>query len=707
MRHKAEPDMGAEKGWLSWPVALRSGSMIRHALLLASLLSTATFAATPPPTAPTPLFTGADLFGLEAAADPQISPDGSKIVYVRKTNDIMIDRARSTLWLIDVKTGAQVPLVAGASSPRWSPDGTRIAYVMGGEGGAQIHVRWIASGNSARITSLPEAPSSLSWSRDGTRLAYIAHVREPGATIGQAPPKPDGAQWAPPLEAIDTLVYRGDEGGLAVPGRDHVFVVPADGGAPRQLTFGAFDDEGPLSWDANDRAVLFASSRTGDVERTPNSSGIYAADVTTGALARLTTRAGPDQNPVVSSDGKLVAYLGFDDRLLGDQNVQLSVMDRDGKHARVLTAGLDRTVAAPIWATDGRSVYVKYDDRGMTKVARVGLDGRVTDITTGLVQSVFDRPYTGGSFSVAKDGAIAFTGGSASRPADVMLARGSATPRRLTSLNEAALAGKTLAQVRPLAVSSSFDKLPIQAWMVTPPGFDPARKYPMILEIHGGPFAAYGPSFSTDDQLYAAAGYVVVYANPRGSTSYGEAFANQIHHSYPAHDYDDLMSVVDAAIAGGSVDPNRLFVTGGSGGGLLTSWIVGKTDRFRAAAAQKPVIDWASFVLTADQTSYFSRYWFGKFPWEDPQGYWARSPLSLAGNVKTPTLVVVGSQDFRTPVTEAEQFYTALKLRGVPTELVKVPGANHEDLAARPSQSAAKASAILAWFARYGGEPVQ
>ena len=242
---------------------------------------------------------------------------------------------------------------------------------------------------------------------------------------------------------------------------------------------------------------------------------------------------------------------------------------------------------------------------------------------------------------------------------------------------------------------------------MTPPDFDPQRKYPTILEIHGGPFAAYGPSFSTDDQLYAAAGYVVLYANPRGSTSYGEAFANQIHHAYPGHDYDDLMSAVDAAIADGHVDASRLYVTGGSGGGLLTSWIVGKTDRFRAAAAQKPVIDWASFVLTADQTNYFARYWFGNLPWEDPQGYWARSPLSLVGNVKTPTLVVVGSQDFRTPVTEAEQFYTALRLRGVPSELVKVPGANHEDLAGRPSQSGAKAAAILAWFARYGGEPIR
>ena len=264
--------------------------------------------------------------------------------------------------------------------------------------------------------------------------------------------------------------------------------------------------------------------------------------------------------------------------------------------------------------------------------------------------------------------------------------------RKLTSLNSSLLGAKALGQMRKLPVTSSFDQRPIDAWLVTPPDFDPSRKYPLILEIHGGPFAAYGPSFSTDYQLYAAAGYAVLYTNPRGSTSYGEEFANQIDKAYPGHDYDDLMS---------AVDPANLFVTGGSGGGVLTAWIVGKTDRFRAAATQKPVIDWASFVLTSDGANFYSPYWFAKKPWEDPQGYWARSPLSLVGNVKTPTLVVVGSDDYRTPVSESEQYYTALQLRGVPTALVKVPGASHGGIAARPSQSAAKASAILAWFERY------
>jgi dipeptidyl aminopeptidase/acylaminoacyl peptidase len=401
----------------------------------------------------------------------------------------------------------------------------------------------------------------------------------------------------------------------------------------------------------------------------------------------------------VSPDGRLVAFTGFDDKRLGYQNALLYVMDRDGGSPRALTSSLDRSVASPVWAADGRSVYVAYDDRGTRKVARVGLDGSVRTVAEGLSGAGFDRPYTGGNFSVARDGSVAASAGSASRPPDVALFRAGAK-RQLTRLNADLLDGKRLGEVRRIAARAP-DGLDVESWITLPPGWSEGQRVPLILEIHGGPFAAYGPWFATDNQLYASAGYAVLSVNPRGSTSYGEAFANQIHHAYPGKDYDDLMASVDAAVAAGYADPDRLFVTGGSGGGVLTSWIVGKTDRFKAAATQKPVIDWASFALTADNPAFFSRYWFGKFPWEDHAAFWARSPLSLVGNVKTPTLVVVGSEDFRTPVSEAEQYYTALQLRGVPTALVKVPGASHGGIAARPSQSGAKAAAILAWFERY------
>lgn len=674
------------------------------ALMAVTALMAATSVSAQAPSAASRTFGSRDLFGLQAASDPQVRPDGGAIAYVRISNDIMTDNARRALWLVDTVTGAQTPLETGDAAylaPRWSPDGGRLAYVVAGPDGAQLHIRWMATGRSAKVATLEQAPNYVAWSPDGKTLAFTMLMVNDGKPLGPSQRPPEGAKWAEPLKVIERLTYRADGQGFLKAGYRHLFAVSADGGHPRQLTFGAFDNGGPIDFSRDGKAVLFSTNRADNWERDPQETEIYAVGLDDGALTRLTTRVGPDVAPVVSPDGSKIAYIGFDDaRRRGYENQRLYLMDRDGRNGRVLTGGLDRSVGSPQWAADGKAVYVSYDDEGVTKVARVGLDGKVTTLVSGLGGGGFDRPYTGGEFSVGRNGLIAFTDGSPARPAELAVWRGGRV-QAVTALNSDLLGGKTLARVEPLAVTSSYDKKPIGAWIATPPGFDPAKKYPLILEIHGGPFSAYGPTFATDVQLYAAAGYVVVYSNPRGSTSYGEVFANEIDRNYPSHDYDDLMSVVDTAVAKGFVDPSRLYVTGGSGGGALTAWIVGKTDRFRAAATQKPVINWTSQVLTTDGYNRMAMYWFGKMPWEDPQGYWARSPLSLVGNVKTPTLVVVGERDDRTPPSEADQYFAALQLRSVPTALVRVPGASHGGIAARPSQSGAKAQAILAWFERY------
>ena len=654
---------------------------------------------------PTRTFGARDLFGLQQAGDPQVRPDGGAIAYVRASNDIMTDRTQRSIWLVDPGTGVQTPLVVDDNAnlaPRWSPDGSRLAYVSAGPNGAQLYVRWIVSGRSARVASLEQAPNDIAWSPDGKTLAFtMLTLADPGRPLVPSAKRPEGAKWADPLKVIDSVTFRADGAGFLKPGYRHVFTVSADGGQPRQLTFGKFDDAGPIDFSRDGKSVLFSTNRAENWERDPQESEVYAVDIASGGLTRLTNRVGPDVGPTVSPDGSKIAYVGYDDeRKRGYENIRLYVMDRDGKNRRVLTANLDRSVGPPQWAADGKSLYVSYDDQGSTKVARVGLDGKIETLFTGLGGGGLDRPYTGGAFSVGRGGMIAYTNAATDRPADLNVWRAGKT-QRLTDLNGDLLAGKQMARVEALPVTSSHDKKPIGAWIAYPPNFDPSKKYPLILEIHGGPFTAYGPVFSTDVQLYAAAGYIVVYSNPRGSTSYGEDFANQIDRNYPSHDYDDLISVVDAAIAKGSVDDKRLYVTGGSGGGLLTAWIIGKTDRFAAAATQKPVINWTSQVLTTDGYTFMAAYWFGKMPWEDPQGYWARSPLSLVGNVKTPTLVVVGENDDRTPPSEADQYYQALQLRGVPTALIRVPGASHGGFAARPSQSGAKAGAIINWFDRY------
>jgi dipeptidyl aminopeptidase/acylaminoacyl peptidase len=655
-------------------------------------------------TAPERRFTGADLFDLSIAADPQISPDGRHIAYVRRSNDIMSDRAVSTIWLIDTATGEETPLAGrsgGAFAPRWSPDGKRLAYASTEGGSAQLWVHWLTGGEAVRLTGLPTSPSSLAWSPDGRSIAYTMLVKDDGPKFGKAPAnKPEGAKWAEPLEVHDLLAYRGDGEGYIEPGFEKIFVVPATGGSPRQLTFGPYHDGGPLSWSRDGRTLYFGANRKPDWENDPVEGEIYALDVASGGVRQLTDRNGPDANPLVSPDGRTIAWLGFDDNLRAYENTQLYVMNPDGSGKRSLTTNWDYGIDAILWAEGGKALYAQYDDHGETRVARIGLDGAIRTVATGLSGGGLDRPYTGGSFSVSNAGAVAFTGGSATRPAEVQLMSGGKT-RMLTDLNRSLREVKSFGEVRKISVGSSHDGKEIEGWLTLPPGYVEGTKVPLILEIHGGPFAAYGPHFSTDNQLYAAAGYAVLSANPRGSTSYGAAFANEIDKAYPGNDYFDLISIVDRAIALGIADPDALFVTGGSGGGVLTSWIVGKTNRFKAAVTQKPVINWTTQALTADGPAFFGRYWLGAMPWEKPELFWARSPLSLVGNVETPTMVVVGAEDYRTPVSESEQYYTALRLRGVPTALIKVPGASHGGIAARPSQSAAKASAILAWFEKH------
>jgi dipeptidyl aminopeptidase/acylaminoacyl peptidase len=514
------------------------------------------------------------------------------------------------------------------------------------------------------------------------------------------PEAPKNAKWAEPPKLIDRMVFRADGEGYLPNVFTQLFIISADGGAARQLTQGDFDTEGAPSFTVDGKSVLISANRRSDADYEPLDSEIYRVDLSDGSIHALTDRRGPDRHPVASPDGKHIAYLGFDDKRLGYQATQLYVMDVDGTHSHSLTAALDRDAAAPHWTGDGRQVIFQYDDHGSIKIAVIDLSGKLRVLADDLGGADVTRPYSGGSFSSAANGAnirFAYTRSAALAPA--VLATGT-SPRDIVTLaaqNDMLLSQRTLGAVEEISFDSSVDGRHIQGWIVKPPGFDAAKKYPLLLEIHGGPFASYGPSFAAEIQLYAAAGYVVLYLNPRGSTGYGEEFADLIHHDYPNNDFGDLMSGVDAVVGRGYVDAARLFVTGGSGGGVLTAWIVGHTDRFRAAVVVKPVINWTSFVLTADMTNYFYRYWFDGFPWDNEQSYWKRSPLAYVGNVHTPTMLMTGEVDYRTPSSEAEQFYQALKLRKIDTALVRVPNASH-DISARPSLLIAKVAYVLAWL---------
>ncbi|MFO7893949.1 MAG: S9 family peptidase [Longimicrobiales bacterium] len=657
-------------------------------------------------TGPSEIFQPMDVFGLELGSDPRISPDGETVVFARTWFDAMTDGRRSNLWILPYEGGEMRPLTTGSQndySPRWSPSGDRLAYVSTADGGSELWMRWMDTGQTAKLTALTESPGSLVWSPDGRWLAFTMFVPESGPGLSVDMPRPpEGADWGPAWKYIDEMDYRADGAGYLRGGHRHIFVVPAEGGTPRQLTDGPFDHGSP-AWTADGSAILFSADRRERAENELANTEIYRVEVETGEVTQLTDREGPAGSPVVSPDGRRIAWTGRGEEFLGYQQSRLHVMNADGSDVRVLTADLDRSVSSPTWSDDGRRIYVSSTWHGNGRILAIDArDGGVTEIVDRVGGMSFGRPYGGGSYSVAGNGRVAFTQSDPYRPAEVAVAdaRRPGEARQLTALNAELLGPKTLGEVEEVWYESSYDGRRIHGWIIKPPNFDPDERYPLVLEIHGGPFSDYGPRFAAELQLYAAAGYVVLYTNPRGSTSYGMEFGNLIHHAYPGQDYDDLMSGVDEVLERGYVDPDQLYVTGGSGGGVLSAWIVGKTDRFRAAVVQKPVINWYSFVLYADGPNTFYRYWFPSAPWEDPEHYMERSPISLVGNVTTPTMLVTGERDHRTPIPESEQYYAALKIRGIPTALVRVPDAGH-GIASKPSNLIAKTAYVLGWFEKW------
>ena len=643
-------------------------------------------------------FTAERVFDLEYADDPQISPNGRTIVYARRSMDRMTDKNVADLWTLDISSGAHRPLIDGKGSvaaARWSPTGDRLVYLAPGGDALELRVLYVDSGESFSLAQLPEAPGAPVWSPDGKTIAFSMLVAKDAPSFAKPPKAPDGAKWNEPVRVFDKMQIRFDGAGYLPHGTTHVFTIPAEGGTPRQVTKGENDFDAP-QW-LDNSTLLVVGNDVEDAFLDPIESEIYAVNLKDLSMRALTTRDGPDFSPAVSPDGRRIAFLGYDDKLKSYQETDLYVMNRDGSGVTNLTRNFGRSIDALAWR--GGAIVGQTEVDGDIHLVSFNLGGGATTLVKGVGGTSIGRPYAGGSFSVAKNGSIAYTAGFADRPAEVGLWRGGA-PTIMTDLNSDLLRYLDMAKIEEIKVKSSADGREIEAWVALPHGFKADGSYPMILEIHGGPFAMYGPYFAAEIQRYAAEGYVTVYVNPRGSTGYGEEFAQLIDLAYPGEDYDDLMSVVDALIAKNYVDEKRLFVTGGSGGGVLTAWIVGKTDRFAAAATVKPVINWQTMALLADIGAFVRRHWIRADPWEDRETYWKLSPLSLVGNVKTPTMVMVGEEDWRTPTWEAEQFYGALKLRKIDTALVRVPSSPHY-IASRPSRLIAKTDNIMGWFAKY------
>ncbi len=648
------------------------------------------------------IFKPIDVFDLEYVSNTEISPNGEKILYQRNYNDIMNDESFSNIWVINFDGSENRPITTGNfkdNSPKWSNKGDKFVFKSNRDGKQQIYLFNIANNSIQKLTNFQYSISSIKWSPDDSYLLFSSFIDDKRDKLIKMPEKPKGAKWNDPPVEISDLNYRYDGSGYRKPGETQFFTLPVTGGTPRQISNipaekRAFQGE----WIDNN-TIVFSANLNEDSDYNTINTEIYTLDINSGIQKALTSREGPDNSPKVSNDNSLIAYLGYDDEYLSYQQNSIYIMRTDGSGKYKIELDLDRNISNIYWSGDDKKIFFQYDDKGTTKIGSTTLDGKLDSVIDEVGGLSFSRPYSGGFFSLSKNNRYSFTYGTVYNPADLAVGyKGS--KNRLTNLNKDLFDYKKLGNVEEIWYESTFDGEMIQGWIVKPPNFDESKKYPLILEIHGGPHTNYGFHFSSEVQLFASKGYVVLYTNPRGSTSYGKEFANLIHHNYPSQDYDDLISGVDNLIERGYIDDNNLFVTGGSGGGVLTSWIIGKTDRFTAAVVAKPVINWYSFVLYADNIGYFYKYWFKDLPWVDPESYLKRSPISYVGNVKTPTMVLTGEKDYRTPMAESEQFYAGLKLNKVESMLVRIPNANH-GIASKPSNLIAKVNAIISWFEKY------
>ncbi len=636
----------------------------------------------------------ADYFDWEDVANPALSPDGKQILYTRTWIDRLNDKRESSVWLMNADGTKNRFLVKGADA-KWAPDASRIAFVAPGEpGGAQIWARYMdAEGSTTQITRLTELPGDIEWSPDGRTIAFGMLVRGTDNWKIAMPSAPRGAKWTEPPRVVTKVRYRADRQGFLEDGLRQLFTVPADGGTPRQVTSGEWAANG-TTWMPDGKSFLFTSLRTKESEYAWRESEIYKGDATTGAVTQLTRRKGPDNNPVPSPDGKLIAYTGYDSTDATWKDAILYVMDADGSNPRALTEKLDRAPSGMIWAPDGTGIYFTAENEGSRNLFFTSIKGDVRAVTKGahvLTTSDINRNFMAVGIAT-----------SSQKPNDIVTFD-VRTPaiRQLTDVNGDVLAGKQLASTEEIWYTS-VDGFKIQGWIVKPPDFDATKKYPLMLEIHGGPHSMYNVGFSFARQDHVANGYVMLYTNPRGSTGYGSAFGNAIKNAYPGKDYNDLMAGVDSVINRGYVDTNRLYVYGCSGGGVLTSWIVGHTDRFAAASANCPVTNWLSFVGTTDGSSWY--YNFAKFPWDDPTEHLKRSPLMYVGHVKTPTMLMTGVNDLRTPMGQTEEYYEALKIRKVPTAMVRFNDEWH-GTSSTPSNFLRTQLYLRSWFDKYQQPP--
>lgn len=638
----------------------------------------------------------------ERPSNVQVAPDASLVLYNRTRIDKFTDTVESEIWQVK-PDGTKHAFLLNGSNAKWSPSGDRIAFVAKDDNdSSQLFVRFMDNSQAtSQITHHALQPRNYAWSPDGKYIAYIARTTKSNKWSMELPGKPPGAKWNDDPYVIDTLHYRQDRVGMTNTGFDHLFIVPTDGGTPKQITegewnvsmrrLGAIASGGTLSWSADGDYLYFDGQPQENADIDVFKSLIYRVQVSSGKVEPITPADGYFHSPVVSPDGKHIAYIGApewaDDTY---RHTHLYLMKADGSEQRRLVGDLAGPPETVLWGPKSKSVYFTFGKHGSINVYRTRLNGEMEAVTNGEQVVQLD--------SIAKDGTLGFTRTSALQPPDVFVGTESEW-RKLTELNQDIFADTSFGEVREIWYDSD-DGTRIQGWMVMPPNYDKSKQYPMVLYIHGGPHAMYNVGFNFTFQDLAASGYIVLYTNPRGSTGYGAEFANAIQGMYPGpKDGNDLLTGVDAVIKSGAVDPNRLFVTGCSGGGVLTTYLVAVTDRFKSAVSRCPVTSWIAMAGYSDVPAWVYRFFDEPF-WMNPDAWLKDSTLQMVGDVNTPVLLMTGDKDLRTPFAEAEQYFSALKMRGVPTRLVSMKGEFH-GTGTIPSNYLRTQLMTREWFEKY------
>ena len=629
----------------------------------------------------------------EWTSNPMLSPDGEQILYSRTWINLTDDKRETDLWIMN-SDGTSNRFFSKGSNAKWSSGVSKIAFTKEGKpNGTQIFVKHMdVQSEPTQITKLEKSPSSMEWSPDGKYIAFIMHVSsEPALTPKEVPSQPKGASWTKAPRVIDQVDYSQDRVGFIERGYRQLFIVPTDGGTARQITFGKYDDvSNSIAWSNSSKSIVFSSYQKPDAAYSRGHSNLYSVNINTLETKELTSRDGTESSPRVSPDGSKVAFIGstWSKNFYNDR--KMYIMDFDGSNLKCVTTSLDQTPGNPIWSSNGQGIYFNVREYGQSNVYYADLKGKVKKITSG--NHVLSMTNLVGKKAVA-------TWTNPSNPSDIVsFSIGKSNNfKRLTEVNNDLFYNVEFGQIEEITYVSK-DGMKVQGWIVKPPQFDSNKKYPLVLRIHGGPHSMYHVGFNYNFQLHAAQDQVVLYTNPRGSTGYGYEFANAIQNDYPGNDFNDLMAGVDEVISKGYIDENKMYVYGGSGGGVLTSWIVGKTDRFAAASVNYPVTNWFSFVGTTDSANWYNN--FEKYPWEDPSEHIKRSPLMLVGNVKTPTMLMCGENDLRTPISQTEEYYQALKMNKVPTVMIRFNKEYH-GTSSKPSNFLRTHGYINAWFDRY------